>query len=105
METCTNTSTRGTTLLPRVVLSPQPAGVVRLQAAPAPGVTTLATQSRWRATSARSLAATTFAGSIQGGAVAASDAAPVTTPSVIDLMVTDHPYSTRLGPSSCRPPV
>jgi hypothetical protein len=107
METCTYASTRGTTLLPHVVLSAQPAGVVRRQAAPALGVTTPATakQTRGRAASVRSHTARSFAGFTQGGAVAATSAAPVTSPSVIDLMVTDHPYSTRLGPFSCRPPV
>lgn len=39
-------------------------------------------------------------GGFQGGAMAATGRA-----AVIDLMVTDHKYSTRLGPSACSPPV
>ena len=106
METCTTTSTRGTTLLSRVAVSPQRGGLVRprvtstLRIAPL----ALAKAARWRAGAPdRGLASQPFSAFHQGGAV--TDAAPVADPSVIDLMVTDHPYSTRLGPFSCRPPV
>ena len=39
--------------------------------------------------------------SFQGGAMATTTGPAA----VIDLMVTDHTYSTRLGPSPCSPPV
>jgi len=101
VDVCTITSTRGTRLLSRVVLSQQPAGVVRPQTAPTTQIPVSAfagtSDRRGRVLPCDAQPSATFD---QGGAVAAIGAAPVT-----DLMVTDHPYSTRLGPLSCRPPV
>ncbi len=54
---------------------------------------------RWQQLRADVVASFAFLTEIQGGA-AAFAMAPVAT----DHMVTDH-YPTRLGPSSCRPPV
>ena len=54
---------------------------------------------RWQQLRADLVASIAFLTEIQGGAVAFA-MVPVTT----DHMVTDH-YPTRLGPSSCRPPV
>ena len=107
MDICTTTSTRGTTLLPRVAASPLPADFARPSATSLRiAGSALAEAPRWRGP-ALPCGPTTqpFTASTQGGAVAATDAAPVTDHAVIDLMVTDHPYSTRLGPFSCRPPV
>ena len=53
---------------------------------------------RWQQLRADLMAPITFLTEIQGGAVAFAMAP------VADHMVTDH-YPTRLGPSSCRPPV
>lgn len=108
MEICTSSSTRGTTLLSRVVLSQQPAGVVRPQTAPTTRITAsaVAEATRWRGgVRVDDLTAQPFAAVTQGGAVAITGAAPVTDLAVIDPMVTDHPYSTRLEPFPCRPPV
>lgn len=113
MEICTDTSTRGTTLLSRVVLAQQPGGVVRPQAAPTTWIDVAATAAalgrRGRALTCDP-AASPFAACVQGGAVAGSGAAAVidhliADRMVADSMVTDHPYSTRLGPLSCSPPV
>jgi hypothetical protein len=81
MVSCTTASSRATTLLS---CAPQ-----------AQVVAPTALRRGWQA----SATAPVFA-SFQGGAIAATGTAPV-----IDLMVTDHQYSTRLGPSSCSPPV
>lgn len=108
MEICTNTSTPATTLLSRVVLSQQPGGVVRPQTAPTTliAASALAEATAWRGrASTCGSAAQPSAAFGQGGAVAGSGAASVTDHRVADLMVTDHPYSTPLGPLSCRPPV
>jgi hypothetical protein len=89
MASCTDTSSRATTLLS---CPPLTAGALRPVTAPGAQV---AARRGWQATSI----APVF-GSFQGGAIAATGTAAVT-----DLMVTDHTYSTRLGPPSCSPPV
>jgi|SRR3712207_5525534 len=102
VETNTITSTRETTLLSRAVLMQRTRGVVRPQTAPTGPVPatalSVATDWRGRGHSCARLAIACDA-QFQGGAVAGFGV------SVTDLMVTDHPYSTRLGPISCRPPV
>ena len=89
MASCTDTSSRATTLLSCPPLRPMTG-----EALPVAGVQ-VAARRGWQATSI----APVFGG-FQGGAIAATGTAAVT-----DLMVTDHTYSTRLGPPSCSPPV
>ena len=102
MEICTLTSTPETTLLSNAVRlvatakpCPQP-GSLRLANA---SVTADATAWRGRpdADGDRGVA---FAAALQGGAIAGLGVA-----FVADQMVTDHKYTTRLGSSSCSPPV
>jgi hypothetical protein len=92
MDSCTTTSPRATTLLSRLPLQPTTLEALRPVTVPAAQV---AARRGWQATSI----APVFGG-FQGGAIAATGTAAVT-----DLMVIDHPYSTRLGPPSCSPPV
>ena len=92
MASCTDTSSRATTLLS--CPPPRPLTGEALRPVTAPGAQDAARRG-WQATSIAPVS-----GSFQGGAVAATGTAAVT-----DLMVTDHPYSTRLGPPTCSPPV
>ncbi len=92
MASCTDTSSRATTLLSCPPLRPMTGAELRPVTAPGAQV---ASRRGWQATSV----APVFGG-FQGGAIAVTGAAAVT-----DLMVTDHTYSTRLGPPSCSPPV
>jgi hypothetical protein len=92
MASCTDTSSRATTLLSCPPLRPMTGEALRPVVAAGVQV---AARRGWQATSI----APVFGG-FQGGAIAATGTAAVT-----DLMVTDHTYSTRLGPPSCSPPV
>ena len=102
MEISTVLSTRETTLLSGVVLLPSEAA---LRPQPAPGclvgLPSTTDAAGWRArpdTDVQGITAPVAA--FQGGAVTGLVFA-----NVLDHMVTDHKYSTRLGSSSCSPPV
>jgi hypothetical protein len=97
MASCTDTSSRATTLLSCPPLRPMTGAALRPVTAPGARV---AARRGWQATSI----APVFGG-FEGGAIAATGTAAVTDLMVTDLMVTDHTYSTRLGPPSCSPPV
>jgi hypothetical protein len=96
MASCTDTSNRWTTLLSATPLRPVVGAALRPVLAPRPQGADAATSPRgWRA----ACVAPDFGG-FQGAAMA-----PTGQAAAIDLMVTDHKYSTRLGSSSCSPPV
>jgi hypothetical protein len=102
MEICTLTSVRETTLLSNAVLLPaavEPCPQTISRALTNAPLTTGA--SAWRGQPGTDLErGVAFAGAFQGGAIAGLGLAFVT-----DQMVTDHKYTTRLGSSSCSPPV
>jgi hypothetical protein len=102
MESCTVTGTRETTLLSGVVLLPSESA---LRPQPVPGclvgLPSTTDAAGWRArpdTDVQGIPAPVAA--FQGGAVTGLGFA-----NVLDHMVTDHKYSTRLGSASCSPPV
>jgi len=99
MDTCTDVSTRGTTLLSRAGLLAQ-AGTRRPRIAPRSSGVTEPRPVAWRGQEATCATVGVTFGAFQGGAMTLCGQA-----AVIDRMVTDHQYSTRPGLSSCSPPV
>jgi hypothetical protein len=102
MEVSTVTSTRETTLLSSAVLLPSQAQLRPQTALRCPvDAAAMADASAWRGRPTTGINGTDApTAAFQGGAIAGLGFADV-----LDHMVTDHKYSTRLGSSSCSPPV